>query len=159
MDVFTLLKKDHQKVKDLFQKLEETGGEKTRQKLFKELAADLAVHSKAEEMIFYPRLQEFDEIRESVAEAIEEHHAAEQLLEELAGTELDEEQWSAKLVVLKEMVEHHIEEEEDELFSEAEDLLDEDEAAEMGKAIEQEKKEMLQGSHGAAKEVFARLGL
>ncbi len=57
------------------------------------------------------------------------------------------------------MIEHHVEEEEGELFPEAEELLGEDEATEMGKTIEQEKKEMLKGSHGAAKEVFQRLGL
>lgn len=159
MDVFQLLKKDHRKVKGLFEKLEETGGEKTRDKLFKELATDLAVHSKVEETIVYPRLKEFEELSEMVAEAVEEHQIAEQLLEELAGMEQQNEQWQAKLTVLKEMIEHHVQEEEDELFPEAEELLGEDEAEEMGKTIEQEKKDMLKGSHGKAKEVFERLGL
>jgi len=158
MDVFQLLKKDHRKVKELFEKLEEKGGEKTRDKLFKELATDLAVHSKVEETIVYPRLKEFEELSEMVAEAIEEHQVAEQLLEELAGMDEKNEQWEAKLTVLKEMIEHHVEEEEGELFPEAEDLLG-DEADEMGKTVEQEKKDMMKGSHGKAKEVFERLGL
>lgn len=159
MDVFKLLKKDHQKVKELFERIEGTSGEKTRDKTFKELAADLAVHSKVEETIVYPRLQQFDELREMVAEAFEEHRVAEQLLEELAAMEQKDQQWDAKLTVLKEMIEHHVEEEEGELFPEAEELLGEDEAAEMGETVEQEKKEMMKGSHGAAKEVFQRLGL
>ncbi len=101
MDVFELLKKDHQKVKSLFEKIEDTGGDKTKDKIFKELAQDLAVHSKVEETIVYPRFKEFEELSEMVAEAIEEHQVAEQLLEELAGMKEKGEQWDAKLTVLK----------------------------------------------------------
>jgi len=139
MDVFELLKKDHQKVKSLFEKIEDTGGDKTKDKIFKELAQDLAVHSKLEETIVYPRFKEFEELSEMVAEAIEEHQVAEQLLEELAGMKEKGEQWDAKLTVLKEMIEHHVEEEEGELFPEAEELLGEDEAAEMGKTMREKK--------------------
>lgn len=161
MDVFELLEKDHEKLKDLLTKLAESSASavKTRETLFKELATELALHSKAEEMIVYPRLKEFDELRDKVMEGIDEHQEAEQLLGELADLAKDDKQWGVKLKELKQALEHHVKEEEDELFPEARDLIDADETMEMGTSVEQEKKEMMQGSHGAAKEVFDRLGL
>lgn len=161
MDVFKLLEQDHEKVKGLFKKLADTsdGAQKTRENLFKELATELTVHAKVEEAIVYPRLKEFDELSEQVAEGIDEHKEAEALLEELAGMETTDKEWSAKLKELQAAVEHHVKEEEQELFPEARDFIDKDEATELGKTVEQEKKEMLKGSHGAAKEAFGRLGL
>lgn len=117
------------------------------------------MHTQLEEEIFYPRLRDEASLRESINEAIEEHHVADQLLEEFSGLAVNDEQWDAKLAVLKEMIEHHVEEEEKELFPKAAKLIDKDEAAEMGRTIEEEKKEMLQGRHKGAKEAFARLGL
>lgn len=161
MDVFKLLEKDHEKVKGIFNKLAETsdGAQKTRETLYKELAAELTVHAKVEELIVYPRLKEVEELQEQVEEAVDEHHEAETLLEELAGISKDDKQWLVKLAELQEAVEHHVQEEEQELFPQARDFLDDDELTELGKAVEQEKKEMLKGSHGAAKEAFNRLGL
>lgn len=161
MDVFELLEKDHEKVKGLLAKLAATsdGAAKSREGLFKELATELALHSKAEEMIVYPRLKEFDELRDMVMEGIDEHQEAEQLLGELADLAKDDPQWGGKLKELTQALEHHVKEEEDELFPEARDLIDANELVELGVSVEQEKKEMRQGSHGAAKEVFDRLGL
>lgn len=161
MDVFKLLEKDHEKVKGLFKKLADTsdGAQKTRDSLFKELATELTVHAKVEETIVYPRLKEIDELSDQVEEGIDEHHEAEALLEELAGMDTTDKEWSAKLKELQEAVEHHVKEEEQELFPEARDFIDDDEAMELAKTVEQEKKEMLKGSHGAAKEAFSRLGL
>jgi iron-sulfur cluster repair protein YtfE (RIC family) len=161
MDVFKLLKQDHAAVAELFKKLEETTERavKTREKTFKELAKELTVHTKLEEEIFYPRLREEESLRELINEAYEEHHMADQLLEELAALATDDEQWEAKLTVLKEVIEHHVEEEEKELFPKAAKVVEKDEAAEMGQTIAEEKKGMMQGAHKGAKEVFARLGL
>ena len=161
MDVFKLLEKDHEKVKGLFKKLVETsdGAQKTRENLFKELATELTVHAKVEETIVYPRLKEVGELSEQIEEAVDEHHEAESLLEELAGMETTDKEWLAKLQELQEAVEHHVKEEEQQLFPEARDFIDDDEAMELAKTVEEEKKEMLKGSHGAAKEAFSRLGL
>lgn len=161
MDVFKLLKQDHDEVAKLFKKLEESSERavKTREKTFKELAKELTVHTQVEEEIFYPRLREEDSLRELINEAVEEHHVADQLLEELSGMATDDEQWEAKLKVLKEVIEHHVEEEEKELFPKAAKVIDKDESAEMGQTITEEKEEMLRGAHKGAKEMFARLGL
>lgn len=161
MDVFELLETDHEKVKGLFNKLAESSESavKSRGSLFKELATELALHTKAEETIVYPRLKEVDELRDMVDEGIEEHQEAEHLLEELAGMPTDDKQWVAKLKELKKAVEHHVQEEENELFPAARELIADDELLELGNTVAQEKKEMMQGSHGAAKAVFDRLGL
>lgn len=161
MDVFKLLEKDHQEVKSIMEKLADSSESavKTREKLFKQLATELALHAKAEETIVYPRLKEFEELQDLVEEGIEEHQEAEQLLTELSQMSKDDKQWVAKLKELKQAVEHHVQEEENEVFPQARDLLSEDEATELGKTVEQEKKEMKKGSHGAAKDVFDRLGL
>lgn len=161
MDVFKVLKQDHDEMKKLFKKLSESGegAVKTREKTFKELARELAVHTQLEEEIVYPRLREEESLRETINEGIEEHHVADQVLEELSGLAVDDEQWDAKLTVLKEAVEHHVEEEEKELFPKAAKVIDKDEAAEMGRTVAEEKRDMLKGKHKGAKEAFARLGL
>ena len=161
MDVFKLLKQDHQEVKQLFKKIEETsdGAIKTREKTFKELARELAVHASVEERIVYPRLQEIENLEDMVKEGIEEHHVVEQLMEEIAQLSADDEQWMPKVTVLKELVEHHVEEEEKELFPKASKALDQDEAEELGQTVEEEKKEILSGKHPAAKDIFTPLGL
>lgn len=161
MDVFKLLKQDHAEVAKLFKKLEQSseGASKTREKTFKQLARELAVHTQLEEELLYPRLREEESLRDAVDEALEEHHVADRTLEELSGLAVDDEQWHAKLTVLKEMIEHHVEEEEKELFPKAAKAIDKDEAAEMGRMVAEEKKEMLRGANKAAQEAFARLGL
>lgn len=161
MDVFELLEKDHEKVSGLLTQLSESSDNavKVREGIFKELATELALHAKAEETLVYPRLKEFDALRDIVEEGIDEHQEAEQLLEELADMPKNDANWGAKLKELKQAIEHHVREEENELFPEARELIEEDELTELANTVAQEKKEMMQGSHGAAKEVFERLGL
>jgi hemerythrin superfamily protein len=161
MDVFKLLKQDHKEVQQLFKKIEDSsdGAIKTREKTYKELAKELAVHASLEERLVYPRLREIEALEDTVKEGIEEHHVAEQLMEEIAKMSASDEQWMAKVTVLKEMIEHHVEEEEKELFPKAMKALEKDEIEELGEIVAEEKKDMLRGSHPAAKEAFARLDL
>jgi hemerythrin superfamily protein len=119
-----LLKKDHEKVKSLFKQFEkqEDDPERARQ-TFEEIAKELQVHSKLEEQIFYPELRDYKETHDLVLEAVEEHHVVDTLIEELSGMSADDEAFSAKCTVLKENVEHHVEEEEGEFFPKAEKIL------------------------------------
>src|SRR5215212_8445466 len=116
MDAFELLKKDHEKVSGIFEKLEPTTerGVKTREELFTQLKQELDVHARIEEEILYPLLKQSSETEEITLEAYEEHHVVKQLLSELEDLSKDDETWGAKLKVLKENVEHHVEEEEGE---------------------------------------------
>ncbi|HEX8773901.1 MAG TPA: hemerythrin domain-containing protein [Pyrinomonadaceae bacterium] len=143
MNAFELLKQDHEKVSGIFEKLEPTTerGVKTRTELFAQLKQELEIHARVEEEIFYPAIKNAKETRDITLEAFEEHHVVKQLLTELEELAVDDETWGAKLKVLKENVEHHVEEEEDEMFSSAREVLSKDEIEELGTRMEAAKQE------------------
>ena len=143
MDAFELLKKDHEKVSGIFEKLDATTerGVKTREELFTQLKQELDVHTRIEEEIFYPVLKEAKETEDLTLEAYEEHNVVKQLLVELEALPKDDETWGAKLTVLKENVEHHVEEEEGELFDGAREVLSREQIEELGARMEASKRE------------------
>ncbi len=143
MNAFELLKQDHEKVSGIFEKLEPTTerGVKTRTELFAQLKQELEIHARVEEEIFYPAIKNAKETRDITLEAYEEHHVVKQLLTELEELPVDDETWGAKLKVLKENVEHHVEEEEDEMFKSAREVLSKDEIEELGTRMEAAKQE------------------
>lgn len=147
MDAFELLKSDHKRVSQLFEETESASSQGKRQ-VFTRLKADLDLHAHIEEKILYPALENTEEAREITLEAYEEHKVVKDLLAELAeGGEPDDE-WDAKLTVLKENVEHHVEEEEGELFSKARKALSSEEIDRMGAEMEAEKARMQGGTAG-----------
>ncbi len=141
MNAFELLKKDHKKVSGIFEKLDATTerGVKTREELFTQLKQELDVHTRIEEEILYPVLKEAKETEDLTLEAYEEHHVVKQLLAELDELPKDDETWGAKLTVLKENVEHHVEEEEGELFDGAREVLSREQIEELGTRMEEAK--------------------
>jgi hemerythrin-like domain-containing protein len=143
MNAFTLLKQDHETVADLLEKIDKTTerGVKTREDLFTKLKSELDVHAKIEETIFYPALENEDETRDITLEAFEEHRLVKQLLGELESMSKDAEEWTAKFTVLKENIEHHVEEEEGEMFASARKVLSKEEQETLGTRMEQAKKE------------------
>ncbi len=151
MDAFTLLKQDHEKVAGIFEKLSETTERavKTREELFAQLKTELDIHAHIEETILYPVLQEADETREIALEAIEEHNVVKQLLSELEGMAVDQEEWKAKLTVLRENVEHHVEEEETEMFGQARQILSQEQIAELGEQLQAAKREQKAAAAGS----------
>ncbi|MDQ3650242.1 MAG: hemerythrin domain-containing protein [Acidobacteriota bacterium] len=146
MDAITLLKNDHEKVSAIFEKLEPTTERalKTREELFAKLKAELDVHAHIEETIFYPAIKDAAETRAITLEGYEEHHVVKILLSELASMPVDTEQWTAKLKVLKENVEHHVEEEEDEMFKSVRKILTKEEINNLGARMEAEKLNQLE---------------
>ncbi|HYE13443.1 MAG TPA: hemerythrin domain-containing protein [Pyrinomonadaceae bacterium] len=142
MNAFQLLKEDHQKVSGIFQQLEPTteNAIKTRQELFARLKQELDIHAHIEETIFYPSIKREAETREIVLEGFEEHRVVKTLLGELEGMDVGAEEWAAKLKVLKENVEHHVEEEEGEMFQKARQVLSEEQIEDLGAQMEEEKK-------------------
>ena len=127
MDAIEMLKADHEKVKGLFRQYEAAGDRAYQKKksIAEEVFIEITVHSALEEELFYPAVKaETDkEGQELVAESVEEHHVVAMLIEELKELDPKDERYDAKFTVLMENVEHHIEEEEDELFPEAEDVI------------------------------------
>ena len=137
MDAITLLKTDHDKVKKLLTELESTTerGVKTRSELFSTIKAELTVHEIIEEEIFYPELKAHPKAQDIVLEAFEEHHVVDLLMGELESLDVSDETWGAKALVMKENVEHHIEEEEGEMFKQARRVFDKEELDELGERM------------------------
>ena len=150
MNAFELLKEDHKRVAAIFEKLEPTTERalKTREELFAKLKNELEAHTQIEEQIFYPALKQEEETRDITLEGIEEHHVVKTLLEEMEAMPVDSEEWTAKLSVLKENVEHHVEEEEDEMFPKARKVLPKEKIEELGTRIEAAKKKLSATTRG-----------
>jgi hypothetical protein len=138
MDPFKLLKKDHQTVSELFERVEAARGQ-AKLAAFKKLKTELDVHAHIEEKILYPALEKPDESRDITLEAYEEHRVVKDLLAELAAGEPGDE-WNAKLTVLQENVDHHVDEEEGELFDKAKKVLSDEQLELLGDKMAAEKK-------------------
>jgi hypothetical protein len=144
MNATDLLKQDHEKVKKLMEEIDSTTerGVKTRNELFTRFKQEMTVHERIEEEIFYPRLTEQAKTKDIALEGYEEHHVVDMVMAELDDVPYDDERWGAKFTVMKENVEHHIEEEEGEMFKLARQALDSDELAELGERMESMKKDL-----------------
>ena len=145
MDAVQLLKGDHDKVKKMLSDLDSTTerGVKTREELYTRLKGELTVHESIEEEIFYPALKEHPKAKELVLEAYEEHNVVDMVMAEIDDTPYDDETWGAKLTVMKENVEHHIGEEEDEMFKQARQVFSKEELTELGDRMAARKDQLL----------------
>ncbi len=140
-DPFKLLKEDHKKVAKLFKEIEDAGENaiKTKEHLFEQLRDALELHTEIEEQYLYPALEQFEETKDMTLEGLEEHNVVKELLAELEGEEIGSDVWMAKMKVMKENVEHHVSEEEEELFPEAEDVMSDDQSKQIGDNIAEAK--------------------
>ena len=138
MDAFNLLKADHRKVERLFAELEAASG-KEKLQVFQQIKTELELHTHVEEKIFYPALEEPEETHELTLEAYEEHDVVKNLLRELSKAKTANDQWEAQAKVLQENVEHHVQEEENELFKKASSALSREDLVSLGEQMEEEK--------------------
>ncbi|HEV2707376.1 MAG TPA: hemerythrin domain-containing protein [Pyrinomonadaceae bacterium] len=141
MNVFELLKQDHQKVSGLFQRIEAASATGERQQLFVQLKQELDLHAQVEETILYPALKQAEATRNITLEAYEEHQEVKDLLAEIQQTPPDDEEWTTLVMELRESVEHHVEEEEGEMFAQARDVLTEQQIDEISQRIEAAKRQ------------------
>jgi hemerythrin superfamily protein len=128
---FEQLKRDHNEVKGLLTQMIDKGNFSKRSELKKQLEKALVPHMKAEESVFYPILKGKKDSRDLALEAIEEHHAAELILDEVLNLRPESEVWTAKCTVLTEMITHHIYDEENKVFKAARDCIDHDQMADI----------------------------
>jgi hemerythrin-like domain-containing protein len=147
-DAIELLEDDHAKLRQLLKRLEATTDRavKTRQQLFEDIAIELEAHTAIEEEIFYPAYREAvssKEDRKLYFEAHEEHHLVDLTVAELRETEPDSEAYSAKAKVLKDLIEHHAEEEEKEMFPKARQALGMVALWDLGRRMSERKDEVL----------------
>jgi len=130
-----LLKKDHATVKELFARFEKQGerAQETKQNIFSEIQRELETHTTIEEEIFYPAVRESVGGTEGlVDESLEEHNVVKSLLRELGSMSAEDEEFDAKMTVLQESVEHHVQEEEGEMFPKVEEQLGQERLQELG---------------------------
>lgn len=151
MNAIELLKQDHEKVKKLLEELSNTTERavKKRTELLQKVALELEVHTTLEEEDFYPAFKQAggkDEAK-MYHEAKEEHRAVEALvLPDLLNTDPGIVEFSGRLKVLKELLEHHIEEEEEEMFKEAQKLMSSEELSTLGKQMEEKKVKLMKAA-------------
>ncbi|MEW6442623.1 MAG: hemerythrin domain-containing protein [bacterium] len=144
MDLLQAIQKDHEELKGILEKLKKTtnGGSKQREDLFAKLKKEITPHMEAEEKAYYPVLKEKKGAREKVLESVEEHHVTKTVLKELEKLSRADEQWPAKLSVFKELVEHHIEEEEDSIFELTRELMEEEQLEEVLASFTEQKEKV-----------------
>jgi hemerythrin superfamily protein len=120
-DAITLLTEDHEHVKSLFEQYEELGDRAhiTKQKLALQICEELTKHATAEEEIFYTAVREATKDDDMLDEAIVEHASAKDLIAQIISMEATDELYDAKVKVLGELIDHHVKEEEDEMFPKA----------------------------------------
>jgi hemerythrin-like domain-containing protein len=140
MNAIELLKDDHQMALGLIRELEsaddQMGTNPTHTETFNKLHQALKLHSRMEEEIFYPALASLAETRELIAEAYQEHEQVDELLVQLSSQSPNEEEFQDDLAELRIDLEHHIEEEETEIFPQAEQLLGLQQLEEMGRQMQ-----------------------
>ena len=144
MNAIELLKEDHDKVDKLFQQVKATE-ESEHSAIFEKINKELEVHTHIEETIFYPRMLEEgdEELQSIVKEGIEEHRQAKMFLRELSALAEDSEKFEPKLKVLMEDIEHHVQEEEGEMFKLVEKQFESSVLEELGAEMEAEKKKAM----------------
>jgi Hemerythrin HHE cation binding domain len=117
-DALEILEREHRRFEELLKQGEDTTekARTTRRELLATLTAELNAHELMEEKVLYPALQAHPQAREIVLEGFEEHHVADLIVTELHDVATNDEAWGAKFKVLKENIEHHIQEEEGNMF-------------------------------------------
>jgi hemerythrin superfamily protein len=143
-DIYQVLSEEHRKVADVLGRLADSGAAQPaeRVELFPALKQDLLLHAQAEEATFYRALREHADVRDDIREASDEHDQIEALLSELSSMDKTTALWGKKIIDLQNAVEHHVSEEEDEIFDAARDLFSDAEARELAVAFEQEKQRL-----------------
>jgi hemerythrin superfamily protein len=145
MIIYDELKNDHDAVKEMMTRIEEMSSRAStsKVKLFEEMKTALTAHVRAEEKVFYDAIKREKTAHDAALEGYEEHHLADLLMREISRLAPSDEKWKAKFTVLKENVEHHVEEEEGEIWAKAREILDEAKAQELSEAFVAEKGKLL----------------
>jgi hemerythrin superfamily protein len=135
MNALDLLTGDHQKVRQLFQQVQQIRDNDEKKEIFDQIDTELAVHAEIEETIFYPALEEHHELKDMVREAREEHEQVEQLLLEIEDLATEDTDFTSQLAELEETVEHHVAEEEEGMFPKVREIFDKAALEKLGKEL------------------------
>jgi hemerythrin-like domain-containing protein len=136
MDGFELLKQDHDNVKRLCDELDEANTTERRRQLFAAIEGEVKLHEECEEKVLYPTLRAHPKLKDIVLEGYQEHHVVDVIMGELRNLDASDETWPAKAKVMHENLEHHIEEEEGEMFPKARKELSKEQIQELGRRMQ-----------------------
>ncbi len=139
MNALELLKSDHDKVDELFKQAEATEDENKKHGLFTQIKMELLTHTHIEETIFYPAITVNEEIKDIVLEGLEEHKQAKTLLRDIPNLSDGSEKFDPKFKVLMEDIQHHVKEEEGEMFPLIKKAFDKTQLEELGAQMAAEK--------------------
>jgi hemerythrin superfamily protein len=157
VNAIDLLKEDHKVVSALFEKVRSTP-DGSHRAIFKKIKAELDTHAHIEEKVFYPRLKKDGkkDLVDITLEGIEEHRQVKMFLKEMAGMGRGGREFEAKLQVLMEDVDHHVKEEEGEMFSMVEDQFSEEQLERLGRSLENRKIKYLEANPDVKKDLANR---
>jgi len=141
MNAIKMLKQQHREVEKLFKQFESAKSAGPRQKAFEEIADALAVHATIEEKHFYPAVKKA-QTEDILLEAVEEHLEIKRVIADLLEMDGGEDQFAAKVKVLQEDVEHHVEEEEGEMFPKVEKLFDDEQLEAIGALMDETQEQL-----------------
>jgi hemerythrin-like domain-containing protein len=152
-NAIAFLKEDHAKVRGLLTRLEMTTerAHDTREELLAKITLEIKMHSTLEEEVFYPAYKAAVSKKEDVKlylEALEEHHLVDTVLSEIGASDPQSEVFSAKAKVLKELVEHHVAEEEKEMFPRAREVMSASELQQLGATMKERKRALEAANEG-----------
>jgi iron-sulfur cluster repair protein YtfE (RIC family) len=140
MDALELLRRDHQKVKGLFEQAQAARDAAQRKQLFDQIDTELEIHAHIEETVFNPAVEQHEELQDMVEEALEEHDEVKTLLAEMEDLDVDNgSEFDSKLKELMDNVEHHVEEEEGEMFPKVLQVMNKSTLEELGKELQSAK--------------------
>ena len=138
MDVLRLLEDEHDEAKAVFSKIEKAEGA-AASRLWDQLKSMLTLHEEMEETLFYPPLKACEQTEDLILEAYQEHHVMDVLIEEISALDPQDETWHPKVKVLQENTEHHIEEEEGDLFPKVRKIWDTAKREQVGRQMQEMK--------------------
>jgi hemerythrin superfamily protein len=144
MDLFELIEAAHRKVETIFSEIEKTKGSKKLDQYFNQLYKELNVHAQTEELTLYPAMRDHDDIKELVNEAEQEHTEVKVLLEQMKSLDATSSEFKEKISTLKEAVQHHVEEEENEVFPKVRQSMSDEELKQLAKEFEETQSKLQQ---------------
>jgi len=136
MDILDFIKKDHRQIDTLFSEIEATDDTQKLYHCFNQLYEEINLHAEVESQTFYPAIRECTDSDGLVNEAQKEHDQAKQLLEEIEFLSPTSEEFKAKIRELKQVIQHHVQEEENEIFSQVRQYMNEEKRAQLGREFE-----------------------
>ena len=139
MDAITLLKHDHDEVKDLFSKFEKAKDSSKQLELAQQVCLELTIHAQIEEQSFYPEIKRLPEMEDMVMESLEEHRQVKEMVAKIKGLSAGDDHLEPDMKVLNEDVEHHVQEEEKDMFPQVKKGLGKDRLDRMGQTLMQQK--------------------